>query len=88
MPAKSSIGTTALALTTTPARCSEILIKASPNNSADVYIGNSTVTADGTDATDGLPLSAGEAVTIRGVDPSNVYARSTVAGQKVYWFAQ
>ena len=66
---KSSIGTSAVQLTTTS-------IHADSTNSVKVYVGISTVTTDMADTTDGFPLSAGESVVIPVIDPSTIYVRA------------
>ena len=93
---KSSIGLTALQITTATAAAvqagaSRVLgtvqmtIHAGPANTAVVYIGHSTATADAADSTDGFPLSAGEYKTFIVSDPTSLYAVSTATGQKVFF---
>jgi len=63
-----------------------VLIKADPANSGTVYIGHTdVVTADTVAATDGFPLSAGDAVVIPIENGNSVYAVASGAGQKVFW---
>jgi hypothetical protein len=84
--AKSSIGTTALQLTSAEFYCRRgLLIKAASGNSGTVYVGKSDVTTGSADATDGFPLAASEAVTIEVDDPRKVYVRGSASGQKVFW---
>lgn len=85
---KSSIGTSAVQIITssTPVKVG-VTVKAADNNTGTVYIGNSTVTAGTTDATDGFELAGGESVTIEINDVNKVYAISSTTGQKVYWTA-
>ena len=60
-----------------------ILIKASSTNTGIIYVGNSDVTAGGTDATDGFELDAGESLMIEGRDADEIYVIASVASQRV-----
>jgi hypothetical protein len=62
-----------------------VLVRAAPGNSGVVYIGNSDVTAGTTDATDGMPLQAGESVLVKVDNANKVYAIGSAANQIVYW---
>lgn len=88
--AKSSIGTSAVALTATSNPISyKVGIRAASGNSGTVYVGlSSGVTAGSDDATDGFPLAAGEytELTRSAVsDTTGVYLIASGAGQKVFW---
>ena len=90
--AKSVIGTTAVQLTTvvlgeTVFLKRGVLIKAASTNTGVVYIGHTNVTANSADLTDGMPVAAGESVTIEIDEPSKLYVIASAAGQKVYWVA-
>ena len=84
---KSSVGTSAVQLTSTSTDASRgVLVKAADDNSGTVYVGNSSsVTADSADATDGFPLAAGEAVLVKVNNASRVYLIGSASGQKVFW---
>ena len=73
---KSSIGTSALQLTSTTHVSRGVQVIAHSSNAVDVYVGTSTVTADAADATDGFPLAAGESIVIPVIDPSTIYVRA------------
>jgi hypothetical protein len=84
----SAIGTTAVSLTDTSMLAAKgVQVRAADSNTATVYLGNSDLTADTADQTDGFPLAAGEALFVPVNDAQKVFVRSTVAGQKVFWFA-
>jgi len=88
--AKSSIGTSAVALTSTSNPISyKVGIRAASGNSGTVYVGlSSAVTAGSSDTTDGFPLAAGEytELTRSAVsDTTGVYLIASGAGQKVFW---
>ena len=84
---KSSIGTTAVQLTTSKDRLKRgMLIKAAAGNGGIVYVGSSSaVTAGDTDATDGFELSAGDSVLVEVNNPSIVFAIADGADQKIFW---
>lgn len=86
---KSSIGSTAVKLKASAIVCLKgVLVKAFFTNTDVVYVGGSSVvTANSADATDGFPLSPGEAIVLDVADPSAVYLISPTAGQKVSWAA-
>jgi hypothetical protein len=81
--AKSSIGATAVQLTSTQDVTSWMYIKASASNVWIIYIGNSTVTAWSADATDWFELSAWEGVFIETNNPSLIYAIYSTTGGRV-----
>lgn len=86
--AKSSIGTSAVQITTSDIKCIfGVLVKADDDNSGDVYIGPKGVTAGTADATDGIRLKAGDSVFIEIDNANKVYAIGSAAGQKVYFVA-
>lgn len=82
------IDTTAEQITTTSFACKfGVTLKADITNTGIIYIGNSDVTASGTAATDGFPLSAGETLTLE-VSNSNIpYAIASAVNQKIFWVA-
>jgi len=62
-----------------------VLFRADADNSGVIYIGNSDVTAGTTAATDGLPLSAGDAVFLQ-INNANIpYAIGSAVNQKIYF---
>jgi len=63
------------------------LVKAANANTGIVYVGNSDVTANTADATDGFELAAGESVMIEIDNPNKIYVFASVANQKVFWLA-
>jgi hypothetical protein len=84
---KTSIGATALQLSATAIEIQTgIEIKAATaNGSGIVYVGKSTVTAGGTDTTDGFPLAAGERVFLAIDDVSKVWVIGSTTGLAVSW---
>ena len=85
---KSSIGTSQVQLTTTTRDLSRgVQIKAAAANTGTVYVGNTGVTVDADDGTDGFPLAAGEGLLVQVDDPTKVYLIASAAGQKVFFFA-
>ena len=70
---KSSIGTSALQVTSSTHVSRGVQIIADSTNAVKVYVGLSTVTADSADGTDGFPLAAGESVVVPVSDPSLIY---------------
>ena len=64
-----------------------VMITADSDNSGVVYIGNSDVDAGATDATSGIPLSAGESLFFSANNPSSIYVIGSAVNQKVYWLA-
>jgi hypothetical protein len=83
---KSSIGTSAVPLVAASVRAAKgVQVKAAPTNTGIVYVGNSDVTADASDATDGFPLEAGDGLFVPVDDASKVYLIGSAAGQKVFY---
>jgi len=84
---KSSISTSAVQLTTADTHAHRgVQIVAAAGNTATVYVGISTVTADAADGTDGFPLAAGESVVIPVIDPSKIYViASSGSTSKVFF---
>ena len=64
-----------------------VIITADSDNSGTVFIGNSDVDAGATDATSGIPLSAGESLFFSANNPSSIYVIASAVNQKVYWLA-
>jgi len=64
-----------------------VMITADSDNSGVVYIGNSDVDAGATDATSGIPISAGESIFFSASNPNVVYVIGSAVNQKVYWLA-
>ena len=62
-----------------------VLFRADSGNSGLVYLGNSDVTAGTTAATDGLPLSAGDAVFLQISNANLVYGIGSAVNQKIYF---
>lgn len=92
MPAKSSIGTSAVQLTATPTPVvTSILVKAAEANTGIVYIGYAnTVTANSADATDGIPLHAGQSISIPAFklvtkNVTDIWVIGSAASQKAFF---
>ena len=62
-----------------------VLFRADADNSGVIYLGNSDVTAGTTAATDGLPLSAGDAVFLQISNANLVYGIGSAVNQKIYF---
>ena len=62
-----------------------VLFRADADNSGVIYLGNSDVTAGTTAATDGLPLSAGDAIFLQISNANLVYAIGSAVNQKIYF---
>lgn len=71
--------------TTSMAANRGVLITSDPANTGVVYIGNSDVTAGTADATDGIPLNAGEGVFIEINNANKLYAIASAVNQKVFF---
>lgn len=86
--AKSSIGATALQISSTVRALDKgVDVKADDDNTGVVYVGAlSTITAGSADATDGFRLNPGQSVFLAIDDISKVYVIGSTTGQKV-WFA-
>lgn len=72
---KTTSASTATQLTATSVPCQGMLVKASKNNTDTMWVGISTVTAGGTDATDGYPLEPGESVGVPCRNANTIYIR-------------
>jgi hypothetical protein len=85
---KTSVGATALQLVAAslPIQVG-IEIKAAATNAGTIYVGNSDVTAGGTDATDGFPLAAGERLFLAVDDVFKVWVIGSTTGLAVSWIA-
>ena len=84
---KSSIGTSAVQLTTSTIHAHRgVQIVAGAGNTVTVYVGPSTVTPDSADGTDGFPLSAGERVGVPVIDPSTIYVRAASGSSSKVFF--
>jgi hypothetical protein len=84
--AKSGITTSATPIVASSKSAqSGVLIRADKANTDTVYIGQSTVTAGTTDATDGFPLYAGDFVFIPVIDAALIYAIAASGTQRVFW---
>lgn len=84
---KSNIGTSAVSLTTINDDVVErgITIIADGNNTGTVYIGGDTVTANGSDTTTGVPLSAGDSIYIPINHISYLFVIATTTNNKVFF---
>jgi hypothetical protein len=83
---KSSVGTSVVPLTTVGGKAARgVQVKAAVSNTGTVYVGNSDVTADSADATDGFPLAPGDGLFLPIDDPTRVYLVASAAGQKVFF---
>lgn len=83
-----SIGATALQLTSTATPLSNgVLVMADPANTAGslVYVGGAGVTAASAAATDGVPLSPGQAITVEVNNPALIYCIGSTTGLKVFF---
>jgi hypothetical protein len=81
-----TVGVTAIPIPASPlAGRATMLVQASPTNTANIYLGASTVTAD-TAATGGIMLLPGQSIPISLAAAVILYAISTVAGQLVRTF--
>ncbi|HVU87345.1 MAG TPA: hypothetical protein VHD36_08485 [Pirellulales bacterium] len=84
----SAIGTAAMALVATSVAATKgVQSRAADSNTATVYVGHANLTTDTSDATDGFPLKAGEALFVPVNDASKIFVASTAANQKIFWFA-
>jgi len=87
--AKSSIGTSAVQMKSSSVPCNNgVMIKASSTNTGIVYVGSSNaVTANTSDTTDGLPLSANDGIVITVDNANDIWLIASAASQKVFWIA-
>lgn len=66
-----------------------VIIYSDKNNTDYIYIGNSGLTADSNDVTDGFPMSSGDALFLEHRNPENLFVRSkTDISQKIWWILQ
>lgn len=85
---KQNVDAVAVVLTNSRLRLSRgVQLKADANNSATIYVGTSTVTAGTSEATDGFPLEAGEALFLPVDSPHKVFLVAAASGQAIYWLA-
>ena len=83
----SDVDATAEQITTTSITANlGVLVKAANGNTGKIFVGNSDVTADTVDATDGFELGAGESLLVKVDNVNKVYVIASVANQVVYWF--
>ena len=82
----SDVDTAAEQLTTVDTPCVRgVTVKAAAGNAEMVYVGNSDVTDDTADATDGYELDAGESIFIAVDNVNKVYVIGGAVNQIVYW---
>jgi hypothetical protein len=80
------IDTSAEQITSTSFACKfGVTLKADAANTGILYIGNSDVTAGTTAATDGIPLAAGESITLPVTNSNIPYAIASANNQVIYW---
>jgi hypothetical protein len=86
---KTSIGATALQLVAAslPIQVGIEIRADAANGAAFIYVGNSDVTAGGTDATDGFKLAAGERLFLAVDDVFKVWVIGSTTGLAVSWIA-
>ena len=82
----SDIDTIAEQITTSSiAAARGVLVKADNANTANIFVGNSDVTADSADATDGFQLGAGESVIVKVDNANKIYVIAAAINQAAYW---
>jgi len=54
-------------------------------NTGVIYVGNADVTAGTTDATDGIPINAGETLFLEIDDANKLYVIGSAANQKIFY---
>ena len=64
-----------------------VIITADADNSGNVFIGNSDVTAGAANDTSGIPIGAGESLFFSASNPNAVYVIGSAVNQKCYWLA-
>lgn len=64
-----------------------VTLTADSTNTGIIYIGNSDVTAGTTAATDGIPLLAGQSITLPITNSNIPYAIASANNQVIYWIA-
>jgi len=78
-----TVGTTAAPIAQ-PHRCYRgIVVTAAATNSVAIYVGGPTVTAAGSRA--GIPVGAGSSMTLPVDDLGDLYAVSTLPGQRLHY---
>ena len=83
----SDVDTSAEQITTTSITANlGVLVKAANGNTGKIFVGNSDVTADSADATDGFELGAGESLLVKVDNANKVYVIASAINQVVYWF--
>lgn len=84
---KSNIGTSAVALTSSgnDVVVAGLTVIADGNNTGTVYVGGDTVTANSSDETTGIPLSAGDSIYIPMNHISYIYVIATTTNNKVFF---
>ena len=83
----SDVDTAAEQITTTSVTANfGVLVKAANGNTGKIFVGNSDVTADSADATDGFELGAGESLLVKVDNANKVYVIASAVNQAVYWF--
>lgn len=80
-------GSTAQQLQASSTPCAVVLIKARRTNTATIYWGSSTVTADENTSTGGYQLDPGDMVTVATGDLNAEYIRGTTGdGVTIRWY--
>lgn len=77
---------TAVTLAASSTPVDEVTITARATNAGVIVVGGSTVVADPTSRR-GLPLGAGDSLTVRVADLQDLYLDATVSGDGVTWMA-
>jgi hypothetical protein len=82
----STVGTTAVQMHSgSILALTGVTVRSSPSNTAMIYVGPSTVTANTAAATDGIPLKIGESITLAITNINLIYLIATAAAQEVFW---
>ena len=82
------VDTSAEVLTSTTFTCTQgVIITADSDNSGNVFIGNSDVTAGAANDTSGIPIGAGESLFFSCSGPQLIYVIGSAVNQKCYWLA-
>lgn len=79
-------GGTAVQLSTTATRCREVVITAETDNTGIIVVGDSTVVASSA-TRKGVPLNAGDSITLEVANLKTVYLDTTVNGDGVTYLA-
>lgn len=83
---KSGIGVSAVQIKTDSIIVKHgVVVKSSVTNSGVIYVGNSDVTANTDDDTDGFELFAGESVTLPVDNVNKIHVIASETGQKAFW---